>query len=82
MEKYRFVGEKKSNLDENYPNELTDQSIIWIKQQGKPRGYISYAMSLFEQGFVSIKLKAMGRAIHKAVTISEILKRKLQLCKF
>lgn len=78
MEKYRFIGEKQS-VEEIHPDEMLDRSIIWIKQQGKPRGYISYAMSLFEQGFKSIKLKAMGRAINKAVTIAEILKRKVAL---
>lgn len=54
-------------------------SEVRITQQGKPRNYISYAMNLFDQGFNQITLKAMGRAINKAVTIAEILKRKMPL---
>ena len=55
-------------------------SEVRITQQGKPRNYISYAMSLFEQhGADTITLKAMGRAINKCVTITEILKRKMPL---
>lgn len=58
----------------------SDPKEVRITQQGKPRNYISYAMSLFEQhGADSITLKAMGRAINKCVTITEILKRKMPL---
>jgi len=55
------------------------QTEVKITQQGKPRNYISYAINLFEKGASEITLKAMGRAINKAVTIAEILKRKLPL---
>lgn len=41
MEKYRLVGERKTTADEVLPNEVR------ITQQGKPRNYITYAMSLF-----------------------------------
>lgn len=55
-------------------------SEVRITQQGKPRNYITYAMSLFqEDDHNEITLKAMGRAINKAVTIAEILKRKMPL---
>jgi len=53
---------------------------VKITQQGKPRNYISYAISLLQdRGANEIVLKAMGRAINKAVTIAEILKRKMPL---
>mmetsp|Transcript_26526 Transcript_26526/g.29623 ORF Transcript_26526/g.29623 Transcript_26526/m.29623 type:complete len:176 (-) Transcript_26526:362-889(-) len=52
---------------------------VRITQQGKPRNYISYAMKLFADKSDKIVLKAMGRAINKAVTIAEILKRKMPL---
>ena len=58
----------------------SDPNEIRITQQGKPRNYISYAIGLFnKEGNDSITLKAMGRAINKAVTITEILKRKMPL---
>ena len=58
----------------------SDPNEIRITQQGKPRNYISYAIGLFEQeDNDSITLKAMGRAINKCVTITEILKRKMPL---
>mmetsp|Transcript_6061 Transcript_6061/g.16981 ORF Transcript_6061/g.16981 Transcript_6061/m.16981 type:complete len:231 (-) Transcript_6061:54-746(-) len=58
----------------------SDPNEIRITQQGKPRNYISYAIGLFDQeGNDSITLKAMGRAINKCVTITEILKRKMPL---
>mmetsp|Transcript_15228 Transcript_15228/g.30345 ORF Transcript_15228/g.30345 Transcript_15228/m.30345 type:complete len:194 (-) Transcript_15228:8-589(-) len=53
---------------------------IRITQQGKPRNYITYAMGLFtDHGADRIVLKAMGRAVNKAVTIAEIIKRKTPL---
>lgn len=53
---------------------------VRITQQGKPRNYISYAMNLLTDGKSdTIVLKAMGRAMNKAVTIAEILKRKVPL---
>lgn len=71
--KYRLVEERKTTVDEVLPNEIR------ITQQGKPRNYISYAMTLFAKGADRITLKAMGRACNKAVTIAEILKRKSPL---
>mmetsp|Transcript_14829 Transcript_14829/g.22808 ORF Transcript_14829/g.22808 Transcript_14829/m.22808 type:complete len:155 (-) Transcript_14829:469-933(-) len=77
MEKYRLVEEHKGDGDEFL--EEKSASEVKITQQGKPRNYISYAMNLFSEGNSTITLKAMGRAINKAVTIAEILKRKMPL---
>lgn len=81
MEKYRLVQEHKSEESEDFISTQTSLNLpeVRITQQGKPRNYISYAMNLFESGQVTIVLKAMGRAINKAVTIAEILKRKMPL---
>mmetsp|Transcript_26276 Transcript_26276/g.40161 ORF Transcript_26276/g.40161 Transcript_26276/m.40161 type:complete len:161 (-) Transcript_26276:271-753(-) len=91
MDKYRLVGERRtdnasepqskgasspSSRDSDQPIDMWE---VRITQQGKPRNYISYAMNLFAQGRQKIVLKAMGRAINKAVTIAEILKRKMPL---
>lgn len=73
MEKYRLVGEKKSDSSIHDSGDLCE---VKITQQGKPKNYITYAMNLFDQGAKKVVLKAMGRAINKAVTIAEILKRK------
>uniref|UniRef100_A0A7S4IZZ8 DNA/RNA-binding protein Alba-like domain-containing protein n=1 Tax=Odontella aurita TaxID=265563 RepID=A0A7S4IZZ8_9STRA len=77
MEKYRLIGERKSEVTEGGDNDSASE--VRITQQGKPRNYISYALGLFDQGCTQIELKAMGRAINKAVTIAEILKRKMPL---
>jgi len=45
MEKYRLVEEHKGDGDEFLGDEGTSE--VRITQQGKPRNYISYAMSLF-----------------------------------
>lgn len=76
MEKYRYVGERKQDAS---VKESDDDCEVKITQQGKPKNYISYAMNLFSQGADRVVLKAMGRAISKAVTIAEILKRKIPL---
>lgn len=61
------------------PPSSSDSNEVRITQQGKPRNYISYSMTLLNEGSSEISLKAMGRAINKAVTIAEILKRKMPL---
>jgi len=62
------------------PPQQSHHNEIRITQQGKPRNYITYAMGLFtEHGADRIVLKAMGRAVNKAVTIAEIIKRKAPL---
>ena len=78
MEKYKLVGEKKSEISlDSVGHDNDDVCEVKITQQGKPKNYISYAMNLFAQGASRVVLKAMGRAINKAVTIAEILKRKM-----
>jgi|EP01083_Nonionella_stella_P076319 DNA-binding protein Alba len=80
MEKYKLIGEKKSDISvDSGGHESDDVCEVKITQQGKPKNYISYAMNLFAQGANRVVLKAMGRAINKAVTIAEILKRKMPL---
>jgi hypothetical protein len=134
MEKYRLVQEHKAEgaeLLEPFPVSTSSFPEVRITQQGKPRNYISHAMSLFVSakykkqllrttstkvhggyssdrvsfmlgmyvcthqcvlsfvfppcsptqgdGSSTVVLKAMGRAINKAVTICEILKRKMPL---
>lgn len=77
MEKYRLVQEHKGDGEEFLDTAANCE--VRITQQGKPRNYISYAMNLFSKGSDTVVLKAMGRAINKAVTIAEILKRKMSL---
>ncbi|KAL3931426.1 MAG: hypothetical protein SGBAC_011314 [Bacillariaceae sp.] len=76
MEKYRLV---KGDITNDFSSEAAVQHEIRITQQGKPRNYISRAMDLLAEGADTVVLKAMGRAINKAVTIAEILKRKMPL---
>mmetsp|Transcript_17974 Transcript_17974/g.26731 ORF Transcript_17974/g.26731 Transcript_17974/m.26731 type:complete len:146 (+) Transcript_17974:93-530(+) len=78
MDKYRLVGERKSEINTSEDDKAAKDEVR-ITQQGKPRNYITYAMNLFATGSEKIVLKAMGRAINKAVTIAEILKRKMPL---
>ena len=74
-----MIGEKKSDIILDSVGHDDDVCEVKITQQGKPKNYISYAMNLFAQGANRVVLKAMGRAINKAVTIAEILKRKMPL---
>jgi hypothetical protein len=48
MEKYRLVQEHKGDGDDFI--EPSTSCEVRITQQGKPRNYISYAMSLFVRG--------------------------------
>ncbi|RAL47402.1 hypothetical protein DM860_013367 [Cuscuta australis] len=51
---------------------------IRITSQGRMRNYITYAMTLLqEKEAEQIVFKAMGRAINKAVTIVELIKRRI-----
>ncbi|EEC45182.1 hypothetical protein PHATRDRAFT_54956 [Phaeodactylum tricornutum CCAP 1055/1] len=84
MEKYRLIQESKADEHDlahgaNAASSMLEFPEVRITQQGKPRNYISYAMNLFSDGSPTIVLKAMGKAINKAVTIAEILKRKMFL---
>lgn len=93
MDKYRLVEEKfigaqgfiddtqdpgtvKSNAD---MGGTEAQCIVRITQQAKPRSCITTAMNMLASGNRHVELKAMGKAINKAVTIAEILKRKMPL---
>jgi DNA-binding protein Alba len=72
MDKYRRVEKPKTETE-------IQENEIRITTQGKMRNYITYATNLFQQkGSSEVVLKAMGRAINKAVTIAEIIKRRIQ----
>jgi hypothetical protein len=45
MEKYRLVGEKKSDSCVLESDDIACE--VKITQQGKPKNYITYAMNLF-----------------------------------
>ncbi|KAL7551510.1 hypothetical protein ACHAWF_018181 [Thalassiosira exigua] len=91
MDKYRLVEEKyigaQGFIDDNQAGTvgaapktgMGDQCIVRITQQAKPRSCITTAMNMLASGNRHIELKAMGKAINKAVTIAEILKRKMPL---
>jgi len=94
MDKYRLVEEKfigaHGFIDDNIdtetdrPNDhlggLDAKYIVKITQQAKPRSCITTAMNMLQGGGNKhVELKAMGKAINKAVTIAEILKRKMPL---
>lgn len=58
--------------------EQITENEIRITSSGKTRSYITYAVQAFqEKKHDSVVLKAMGRAINKAVTICEIIKRRV-----
>lgn len=73
---------KPKDAEEIKPNEIR------ITSQGRPRNYISYAVSLFEPSqepqqpaataYDTVVFKAMRRAINKAVSIVEIVKRRVK----
>ncbi|KAL6522084.1 hypothetical protein OROMI_031961 [Orobanche minor] len=73
MDRYQKVEKPKADSPIN-------QNEIRITSQGRIRSYITYAMTLLqcvEKGSDEIVFKAMGRAIHKTVTIVELLKRRI-----
>jgi len=93
MDKYRLVEEKfigaQGFIDDHKSagdvkpkavmGEVDSQCIVRITQQAKPRSCITTAMNMLASGNKYVELKAMGKAINKAVTIAEILKRKMPL---
>jgi len=93
MDKYRLVEEKfigaqgfiddfKGSGDSKPKadmGEVDAQCTVRITQQAKPRSCITTAMNMLASGNKHVELKAMGKAINKAVTIAEILKRKMPL---
>lgn len=46
MDKYRLVGERKSEISTSEDDKAAKDEVR-ITQQGKPRNYITYAMNLF-----------------------------------
>jgi hypothetical protein len=54
MEKYRLVEEHKEDGDDFLDSASTSE--VRITQQGKPRNYISYAMTLFVSKKIYISL--------------------------
>lgn len=93
MDKYRLMEEKfigaQGFIDDiqdtggvktkEHMGGLEAQCIVRITQQAKPRSCITTAMNMLASGNRHVELKAMGKAINKAVTIAEILKRKMPL---
>ena len=80
-----------SGVSNNNNNEI-QKNEIRITAQGRSRNYISYAVGLLDptllqkeekdvqtpsEPFDTVVLKAMGKAIQKAVTIAEVLKRRV-----
>lgn len=71
MENYTRVRQPRS---EGKP----EDNEVRITAAGKARAYISFAYSLLEEkGHSTIVLRAMGKAINKAVAITEIIKRRV-----
>ena len=52
---------------------------VRVTLQGKMQRYIKYAMDLLEKGddVDEVRIRAMGRAIHKAVSVAEVVKRRM-----
>jgi len=88
MDKYQLVEEKfigaQGFLHDDRGVGRTDLSpadddcSLRVTQQVKPRSCITSAMNLLAINR-RVELRAMGKAINKAVTIAEILKRKMPL---
>ncbi|KAL8146840.1 uncharacterized protein LOC141706002 [Apium graveolens] len=71
MDRYRKVQNPKAETAIN-------ENEIRITAKGLVRNYITYATSLLQEGNGSeIVLKAMGQAINKTVSITEIIKRRM-----
>ncbi|KAJ7549885.1 hypothetical protein O6H91_07G073600 [Diphasiastrum complanatum] len=71
MDRYQRVEKPR-------PETSISENEIRITTQGKMRNYITYATSLLQdKGATEVVLKAMGRAINKTVTITEIIKRRI-----
>ncbi|KAI5069015.1 hypothetical protein GOP47_0015316 [Adiantum capillus-veneris] len=71
MERYQRVYKPR-------PGAPIKENEVRITTQGLMRNYISYATTLLQEKRVSeIVLKAMGRAINKAVMLAEIIKKRM-----
>jgi len=71
MNKYHLVSDKKVE-------EPSQDNEIRITKNGLIGGYISYAFKLVQDENKSWVIKAMGQTIHKAITVAEILKRRIE----
>eukprot|EP00250_Pteridium_aquilinum_P033686 c6091_g1_i1 orf=104-757(+) len=72
MERYQRVYKPR-------PGAPIKENEVRITTQGLMRNYISYATTLLQEKRVSeIVLKAMGRAINKAVMLAEIIKKRME----
>jgi ribonuclease P/MRP protein subunit RPP25 len=93
MDKYRLVEEKvvgardffasvkgnNADANDNASTTMDDLCVVRITPEAKPRSCITTAMNILEGDNNHVELRAMGKAINKAVTIAEILKRKMPL---
>jgi len=90
MDKYRLVDEKfigaEGFIDDDDEREAGDgegearaRGVVRIVPTSRPRGCITVAMDLLASGPRRVELRAVGKAINKAVTIAEILKHKMPL---
>mmetsp|Transcript_10783 Transcript_10783/g.40475 ORF Transcript_10783/g.40475 Transcript_10783/m.40475 type:complete len:116 (+) Transcript_10783:68-415(+) len=70
-DKYRLVQQRRTEVPIG-PGEVR------ITQSGRVRHYITYALRCFrESASPFVTLRAMGRAISKAVSVAEVLKRRV-----
>jgi DNA-binding protein len=73
MDKYRRVPQPKESLGSS-----TDDSVVTVQAQGKIVQYVSYAVGLLENADKSrVEIVGMGRSINKAVTVGEVIRRKV-----
>lgn len=70
MEKYRRVERAKSP-GQTPPNQVR------ITAAGKVPAYVDYAVKLLQQDKTTVEIVGLGNAINKAITVAEILKRKV-----
>ncbi|GLJ27841.1 hypothetical protein SUGI_0546380 [Cryptomeria japonica] len=71
MEKYERVEKPRPEVP------IMDNEIR-IGTRGMPRKYVTHAITLLtERGASTVVLKALGNAISKAVTVAEIVKRRI-----
>ncbi|GJQ14493.1 hypothetical protein GpartN1_g6284.t1 [Galdieria partita] len=70
MEKYRRVERAKSP-GQTPPNQIR------ITAAGKVPAYVDYAIKLLQEEKTTVEIVGLGNAINKAITVAEILKRKV-----
>lgn len=71
MEKYRKVPQQKEQSAQ------ADETVVRVQVQGKIVQYVNYASGLLDDpSKARVQVVGLGRAINKAVTVAEILRRK------